>query len=137
MNQRWQFCSSVQRWPNNTQTMINILKKKKWPTVCYGKHSFTREDPIIIPEPLDVFWPITGFQQLAPEHKPMPQLTYLQIEQYFLSRMTEDKQITSDLKAFEKGNDLLITERLDDTHIYLSDTAGADTKGTGYPLISH
>lgn len=46
-----------------------------------------REDPIIIPEPLDVFWPITGFQQLAPEHKPMPQLTYLQIEQYFLSRM--------------------------------------------------
>lgn len=47
-----------------------------------------REDPIIIPEPLDVFWPITGFQQLAPEHKPMPQLTYLQIEQYFLSRMT-------------------------------------------------
>lgn len=46
-----------------------------------------REDPIIIPEPLDVFWPITGFQQLAPEHKPIPQLTYLQIEQYFLSRM--------------------------------------------------
>lgn len=125
MNQRWQFCSSVQRWPNNTQTMINILRKKKWPTVCYGKHSFTREDPIIIPEPLDVFWPITGFQQLAPEHKPIPQLTYLQIEQYFLSRMTEDKQITSDLKAFEKGNDLLITERLDDTHIYLPDTAGA------------
>lgn len=119
MNQRCQFCSSVQRWPNNTQTMINILRKKKWPMVCYGKHSFTREDPIIIPEPLDVFWPITGFQQLAPEHKPMPQLTYLQIEQYFLSRMTEDKQITSDLKAFEMGNDLLITERLDDTHIFI------------------
>lgn len=71
-----------------------------------------REDPIIIPEPLDVFWPMTGFQQLRPEHKQMPQLTYHQIEQYFLSRMAEDKQMTSDLKALEKGKGHLTGERI-------------------------
>lgn len=53
----------------------------------HDRYKNFREDPIIIPEPLNVFWPITGFEQLRPEHNPMPQLTYHQIEQYFLSRM--------------------------------------------------
>lgn len=69
----------------------------------HDRYKNFREDPIIIQEPLEIFWPITGFQLLRPEHKPMPQLTYHQIEQFFLSRMGGDKQMTSDLKALEKG----------------------------------
>nr|XP_034306619.1 uncharacterized protein LOC105318360 isoform X2 [Crassostrea gigas] len=87
----------------------------------------------------------------------MPQLTYHQIEQYFLYRMAEDKQMTSDLKALEKGKDLLNGERIfacsmssDDAHIYLSGIVGAAMKQklsynfkigidkrTGDPLNSH
>lgn len=78
----------------------------------HDRYKNFREDPIIIPEPLNVFWPITGFEQLRPEHNPMPQLTYHQIEQYFLSRMAEGKQMTSDLKALEKGKDHLTGERI-------------------------
>lgn len=63
----------------------------------HDRYKNFREDPIIIPEPLDVFWPITGFQQLRPEHrKSMPQLTYHQIEQYFLYRMA-GKYVNQDL----------------------------------------
>ncbi|XP_055997743.1 uncharacterized protein LOC125646321 [Ostrea edulis] len=65
----------------------------------------------------------------------MPNLIHDQIENYFLYRMAEDKQMSSDIKAMEKGKDLLSGGRIfacsilsEDTHIYLAGIVGAAMK---------
>lgn len=85
--------------------MFTHVHKGLWIVLLFGYFRFElydrnknfREDPTIIPEPLDVFWPITGYQQLRPEHRrSMPQLTYHQIKKYFLYRIA-GKYVNQDL----------------------------------------
>ncbi|XP_071139766.1 uncharacterized protein [Mytilus edulis] len=80
---------------------------------AYDRNANFRGVPVNLPEPLEPQWPLTGFQQLRPEHKIMlPKLTTEQIEGYFLYRMAEDRQASGDIKALEKGKKMFESHRI-------------------------
>lgn len=55
---------------------------------AYDRNKNFKEDPILLPEPLDVGWPVAGFKQILQEHKCIiPKITREQIEAYFLYRL--------------------------------------------------
>ncbi|XP_048244174.1 uncharacterized protein LOC124137475 [Haliotis rufescens] len=67
------------------------------------------EDDIKLPEPIRFeSWPVTGFKQLMPLHKDsLPPLASSDVEAYFRYRLAVDNEETGDLKAIEKGHQLL------------------------------
>ena len=55
---------------------------------AYDRNENFQEDPVLLPEPLDAGWPVTGYKQVLPEHKSLlPKITREQIEAYFLYRL--------------------------------------------------
>lgn len=55
---------------------------------AYDRNANFQQPPVLLPDPLDVNWPTTGFQQLNSEHrKLLPSITREQIEAYFLHRL--------------------------------------------------
>ncbi|XP_048779437.2 uncharacterized protein LOC125682910 [Ostrea edulis] len=102
---------------------------------AYDRNENFKEDPILLPEPLDVGWPVAGFKQILQEHKCIiPKITREQIEAYFLYRLADDRQCTGDLKALVKGQDMFDSNKVlacsvcieDD--IYLTGIVGASMK---------
>nr|XP_022294907.1 uncharacterized protein LOC111105022 [Crassostrea virginica] len=72
-----------------------------------------QNEPVIIPEPLEVDWPTRGFQQLQVVHREeIPEICIEQIDMYFVHRLSGDKQSTGDVKAIEKGRLLLERDRV-------------------------
>lgn len=54
----------------------------------YDRNKNFLPPPVLLPEPLDVNWPSTGFQQLKPDHQGLlPVVTRDQTEAYFLHRL--------------------------------------------------
>lgn len=54
----------------------------------YDRNKNFLPPPVLLPEPLDVNWPSTGFQQLKPDHQGLlPTVTRDQTEAYFLHRL--------------------------------------------------
>ncbi|XP_062605687.1 uncharacterized protein LOC134267501 [Saccostrea cucullata] len=80
---------------------------------AYDRNKDFKNEPILIPEPLDVDWPTRGFQQLQDDHrKDIPEMCIEQIDMYFVHRLAGDKQSTGDVKAIEKGRLLLDSDRI-------------------------
>ncbi|XP_071138802.1 uncharacterized protein [Mytilus edulis] len=70
---------------------------------AYDRNKNCQEEPVILPEPLDVGWPVSGFRQLLAEHKMvMPKITKEQIDAYFDSFYICTVKISFDK---EKGGD--------------------------------
>ncbi|XP_033730972.1 uncharacterized protein LOC117320491 [Pecten maximus] len=103
---------------------------------AYERNRNFRHSALEIPDAIDVFWPVVGFQQLVQDHRIiLPKLTHLQIEEYFLYRLAGDKQATSDVKALQKGGDMLAGNRIlacsllkKNGHIFLTGIVGAAMK---------
>ncbi|XP_071150729.1 uncharacterized protein [Mytilus edulis] len=125
---------------------------------AYDRNKNFQEEPVILPEPLDVGWPVSGFRQLLAEHKMvLPKITKEQIDAYFVYRLAGDKQCAADIKALTKGQLMYDSNRVQacsinfkDTNIFLSGIVGAAMKQkvsynykirldkkTGDPLNSH
>ena len=50
---------------------------------AYDRNEHFQEDPVLLPEPLDSGWPVTGYKQVLPEHKSLlPKTTREQIEEF-------------------------------------------------------
>ena len=80
---------------------------------AYDRNADFRGIPVVLPEPLDPQWPISGFQQLRSDHKIMlPKITEEQIEGYFLYRMADDREASGDVKALEKGKQMFESHRI-------------------------
>ncbi|XP_063415866.1 uncharacterized protein LOC134697517 [Mytilus trossulus] len=57
---------------------------------AYDRNKNFQEEPVILPEPLDVGWPVSGFRQLLAEHKMvLPKITKEQIDAYFVYRLAD------------------------------------------------
>ncbi|KAJ8302328.1 hypothetical protein KUTeg_021315 [Tegillarca granosa] len=80
---------------------------------AYDRNLNFKGPEIILPQPLDIGWPTSGFQQLLPQHKILlPMITKSQIEGYFLYRMAEDHDATNDVKAMYKGSKMFAANRI-------------------------
>nr|XP_022307572.1 uncharacterized protein LOC111113571 [Crassostrea virginica] len=80
---------------------------------AYDRNKDFQNEPVIIPEPLEVDWPTRGFQQLQVVHREeIPEICIEQIDMYFVHRLAGDKQSTGDVKAIEKGRLLLESDRV-------------------------
>ncbi|XP_061184370.1 uncharacterized protein LOC133192371 [Saccostrea echinata] len=80
---------------------------------AYDRNRKFESDPILIPTPLEVSWPSKGFQQLTEIHREViPQLCLEQIDLYFVHRLAGDKQCSGDVKAIEKGRNLVESRRI-------------------------
>lgn len=67
---------------------------------AYDRNKNFQEEPVILPEPLDVGWPISGFRQLLAEHKMvLPKITKEQIDAYFVYRLA-GTFLFSDVKKY-------------------------------------
>ncbi|XP_048772140.2 uncharacterized protein LOC125678072 [Ostrea edulis] len=80
---------------------------------AYDRNANFQQPPVLLPDPLDVNWPTTGFQQLNSEHrKLLPSITREQIEAYFLHRLAGDNEAACDIKAVKNGELLYQSERV-------------------------
>ena len=55
---------------------------------AYDRNKDFQNEPVIIPEPLEVDWPTRGFQQLQVVHRgEIPEICIEQIDMYFVHRL--------------------------------------------------
>ncbi|XP_056005265.1 uncharacterized protein LOC125664437 [Ostrea edulis] len=103
---------------------------------AYDRNKDFKNDPIHIPEPLEVDWPTRGFQQLQESHKEeIPEIGIEQIDMYFVHRLAGDRQSTGDVKAIEKGRLLVESDRVlavsylkEDNSLFFTGIVGAAMK---------
>jgi hypothetical protein len=80
-----------------------------------------KSDPIIIPDQTVLNWPLTGFQQLTSVHKILlPKLSTTHIEGYFKCRLVSDRKCNTDIKALQKGQLMLESNRVDACSVHIT-----------------
>ncbi|XP_063436162.1 uncharacterized protein LOC134717599 [Mytilus trossulus] len=81
--------------------------------VAYDRNHNFKPPLIEIPEATDIEWPKHGYKQLIADHRLVfSKVTREQIDGYFLFRLAGDKQVNGDIKALEKGRDLLQAKKI-------------------------
>ncbi|KAK6171829.1 hypothetical protein SNE40_018255 [Patella caerulea] len=80
---------------------------------AYDKNDNFRNTVIHLPEYTIPQWPSSGFRQLVPEHRStLPKIDRCQIDGYFKYRMVSDHGMVNDLKALQKGEKLMESDRV-------------------------
>ncbi|XP_064607957.1 uncharacterized protein LOC135472402 [Liolophura sinensis] len=88
---------------------------------AYGRNNNFQGVPVLLPEPTIPDWPVSGFKQLMPVHKlQLPKIRRALVESYFEIRMAMDKRAMSDLKAIQKGEALLDSQRIDACSVHIT-----------------
>jgi len=95
---------------------------------AYSLDSYDRNDNFCntllepISQPVDVFWPTSGFRQLtAQTQNEIPAITDESINEYFVVRTACDSQQTGDIQALRKGRLLLESMRVDVCSVLTTD----------------
>lgn len=71
-----------------SMVLIYIVTQSLCRLESYDRNRNFLPPAVLLPEPLDVTWPSSGFQQLNPDHKKLlPYVTRDQTEAYFLHRL--------------------------------------------------
>ncbi|XP_033727389.1 uncharacterized protein LOC117316737 [Pecten maximus] len=79
----------------------------------YDRNQDFKSPAVHLPDPLEVTWPASGFQQLMPSHRQqLPKLTREQIEAYFLHRLAGDNESARDIKSIKNGELLYASQRV-------------------------
>lgn len=88
---------------------------------AYDRNNNFQGVPVLLPEPTIPDWPVSGFKQLMPVHKiQLPKIRRALVESYFEIRMAMDKRAMSDLKAIQKGEALLDSQRIDACSVHIT-----------------
>ncbi|XP_050388704.1 uncharacterized protein LOC126807882 [Patella vulgata] len=103
---------------------------------AYDKNDNFRNPVIHLPEYTIPQWPSSGFRQLVSEHRStLPKVDRCQIDGYFKYRMVSDHGMANDLKALQKGEKLMESDRVSacslceiDTCIYFTGIVAAAMK---------
>ena len=88
----------------------------------YDKNDDFRGPLVVLPKPITVQWPSTGFQQLKADHKmKIPPICEESINGYFTERLCLDGRSNADSQAISKGRGLLESDRLQACSICFND----------------
>ncbi|XP_074643803.1 uncharacterized protein LOC141915295 isoform X2 [Tubulanus polymorphus] len=103
---------------------------------AYGRNNDFRGPAITLPQETVPEWPTCGFKQLTNDHKiVLPKFNIDTVTAYFTYRMAMDNHCTKDIKAIEKGQQLIESQRVQACSIliksgivYLTGLVGAAMK---------